>query len=87
MKTGDPIPIAHWSTWDDEKLFTHLLQIISEDGVIFGMETLHEKIAKRIQTLRLNNIESLSTSEFSRYMSKLIEYTNKMGNIDDLTPD
>ena len=52
------------------------------------METaLHEKIAKRMQTLRLNNIESLSTSEFSRYMSKLIEYTNKMGNIDDLTPD
>ena len=86
--TGDPMPIAHWSTWTDDKLFTNLLQIISEDGVTFGTETsLHEKIAKRMQSLRLINIELLSASELSRFMSKFIEYTIKMGNTDDLTVD
>ena len=85
---GNPTLISHWNTWTDDKLFSNLLQIISEDGVLFGMETeLHEKIAKRIQSLGFLNIEEFRPLDLSRYMTKFDDSTTKMGDVDELTSE
>ena len=83
---GNVVYVDHWSTWSDETLFTTLLQMIPEDGVVVSSQTeIHVLMSNRVQDANLENIEDFRNSDLSKFMTKFEDATTKLGDVDGLT--